>query len=72
MSSEIQCTALNNAIKAKGYSLPQVAQNVGSSEQRVRDIVSGRERPTQQEFNKLATSLGIANQAPHNSDHATA
>jgi hypothetical protein len=26
-------------------------------------VVSGRERPTQQEFNKLATSLGIANQA---------
>lgn len=56
MSSEIQCTALNNAIKAKGYrfptkpgiridlityslgySLPQIAQNVGFSEQRVRD-----------------------------------
>ena len=26
-------------------------------------VVSGRERPTQQEFNRLATSLGIANQA---------
>ena len=25
-------------------------------------VVSGKERPTQQEFNKLATSLGIASQ----------
>ena len=25
-------------------------------------VVTGKERPTQQEFNKLATSLGIANQ----------
>lgn len=72
MSSEIQCKALNNAIKAKGYSLPQIAQNVGFSEQRVSDIFSGRERPTRQEFNQLATSLGIANQVPNDSAHATA
>ncbi|KAF8504518.1 hypothetical protein F5888DRAFT_1656379 [Russula emetica] len=60
------CTALSNAIKAKGHTHSQIAQKVGSTEQRIRDIVGGRERPTQQEFDKLARSLGITSQSiPH-------
>lgn len=63
-----------------GYTYPQIAQNVGSNEQRVRDstfepsyasllaclhvvVVSGKARPTQQEFNNLARSLDIQSPA---------
>ncbi|KAF8483571.1 hypothetical protein DFH94DRAFT_843192 [Russula ochroleuca] len=60
-SSEIQCTALKSAIERQKVSYKQIAKNVGTTESRIIDIVSGRERPTQQEFNRLATALGIAN-----------
>ncbi|KAI0001148.1 hypothetical protein BJV77DRAFT_262584 [Russula vinacea] len=60
-SSDVQCTALSNAIARQGVSYAQIAMRVGTTEKRIIDIVSGKERPTQQEFNKLATSLGITN-----------
>ncbi|KAI0277070.1 hypothetical protein BGY98DRAFT_1097721 [Russula aff. rugulosa BPL654] len=72
MSAQSPCSALNNAIRAKGYTYPQIAQSVGTDEKRVRDIVSGSVRPTQQEFERLASSLGIAGQAPRDSSHTTA
>ncbi|KAI0300529.1 hypothetical protein B0F90DRAFT_1817583 [Multifurca ochricompacta] len=71
MASEVQCKALNKAINDNGYSYAQIAAKVGSSEQRVSDICSGRVRPTTQEFNNLATTLRITN-PPRDAAHATA
>ncbi|KAI9511980.1 hypothetical protein F5148DRAFT_1166626 [Russula earlei] len=61
MSSNVQCTALNNAIRAKGYTHSQLADRVGSTPERVTDILSGQAKPTQQEFDSLARTLGVTN-----------
>ncbi|KAF9025230.1 hypothetical protein BDZ89DRAFT_86778 [Hymenopellis radicata] len=53
-----------------GLSYAAIAEKIGDSEQRVVEICTGKARPTEAEFNKLAQALGIAN-VPHTGVHAT-
>lgn len=53
------CTALNNAIRAKGLNYSQLAMRTTLSEGRIGDICSGKAKPSTQEFNALAYALGI-------------
>ncbi|KAH8996638.1 hypothetical protein EDB92DRAFT_1840979 [Lactarius akahatsu] len=64
-----QCAALNNAIAGKGLTYNTLAQRVGSSEQRVADICTGKAKPTTKEFNDLASTLGV--NPPRDAVHAT-
>ncbi|KAH9965295.1 hypothetical protein BC827DRAFT_1183709 [Russula dissimulans] len=64
MSSEVPCSALNNAIKNKGISYDQLAQSVGTSTPHVQDILSGRVQATSQEFNNISRVLGVTTKAP--------
>ncbi|KAJ7221559.1 hypothetical protein GGX14DRAFT_337423, partial [Mycena pura] len=54
-----QCKALAAAKNKSGLSYGQIAQRIGSTEQRVIDICTGVESPTTAEFNALAQALGI-------------
>ncbi|KAI0266364.1 hypothetical protein BC834DRAFT_969404 [Gloeopeniophorella convolvens] len=70
MAPSPQCSALNAAINRQGVTYAQLAQRVGVSEQRVIDVVTGKDVATTTEFNALASALGITN-APHDAAHAT-
>ncbi|KAI0254529.1 hypothetical protein BJV78DRAFT_923634 [Lactifluus subvellereus] len=65
MASNGQCAGLTNAIRGKGITYAQLAQRIGSTEQRVSDICSGKQSATQKEFNDLAAALGMTNLGPH-------
>ncbi|EEB91297.1 hypothetical protein MPER_10368 [Moniliophthora perniciosa FA553] len=62
---------LNAAKTKKGWSYAQIADKIGQSEQHVVDVCTGKSKPTQAEFNALAQALGITDQPPHDSSHAT-
>ncbi|THU82278.1 hypothetical protein K435DRAFT_967057 [Dendrothele bispora CBS 962.96] len=71
MAPDPRCSALSNAMKAKGKSYADIAKAINQSEQHVIDICTGSKRPTDAEFNALASALGITN-VPHEGVHATA
>ncbi|KAK1229250.1 hypothetical protein PQX77_006745 [Marasmius sp. AFHP31] len=71
MAPDPQCAALNAAKTKKGLSYAQIAEKIGQTEQHVTDICTGKQKPTQAEFNALATALDITTPAPHDSAHAT-
>ncbi|KAI9441335.1 hypothetical protein H4582DRAFT_1931915 [Lactarius indigo] len=52
-----------------GLTYLTLAQRVGSSEQRVADICTGKAKPTTKEFNDLASTLGV--NPPRDAVHAT-
>ncbi|KAH9072960.1 hypothetical protein EDB83DRAFT_148948 [Lactarius deliciosus] len=52
-----------------GLTYNTLAQRVGSSEQRVADICTGKAKPTTKEFNDLASTLGVS--PPRDAVHAT-
>ncbi|KAF5360313.1 hypothetical protein D9758_009127 [Tetrapyrgos nigripes] len=70
MAPDPRCTALANAMKAKGKSYADLATAIGKSEQHVIEICTGTARPTDTEFNTLAQVLGISN-VPHEGVHST-
>ncbi|KAK7454027.1 hypothetical protein VKT23_011538 [Stygiomarasmius scandens] len=70
MAPDPRCSALSNAMKAKGMSYASLAQAIKQPEQHVVDICTGTKRPTDAEFNALAGALGITN-VPHEGVHAT-
>ncbi|KAN0132020.1 hypothetical protein V8E53_010300 [Lactarius tabidus] len=53
------CSALNNAIRDKGLNYSQLAGRTTLSERRISEICSGKAQPSTQEFNALASALGI-------------
>ncbi|KAF9562084.1 hypothetical protein CPC08DRAFT_688188 [Agrocybe pediades] len=71
MAPSPQCAALAAAKEKKGMSYGQIASGMGVSEQRVIDIVTGKDHPTEAEFKKIAGVLGIADTVPHTGVHAT-
>ncbi|EMD36454.1 hypothetical protein CERSUDRAFT_51900 [Gelatoporia subvermispora B] len=54
-----------------GLSYSQIAQQVGTSEQHVIDVCTGKTVPTQAEFDALARALDIKSAPPHDAAHAT-
>ncbi|KAF8915685.1 hypothetical protein CPB85DRAFT_1292826 [Mucidula mucida] len=70
MAPNPQCAALAAAKEKTGLSYSAIAEKIGDSEQRVIEICTGKARPTETEFNRLAQALGISN-VPHTGVHAT-
>ncbi|OCH90203.1 hypothetical protein OBBRIDRAFT_793519 [Obba rivulosa] len=71
MAPNPQCAALAAAKERKGLSYSQIAQQLGSSEQHVIDVCTGKSTPTQAEFDALARVLDIKSAPPHDSAHST-
>ncbi|KIM43754.1 hypothetical protein M413DRAFT_443662 [Hebeloma cylindrosporum] len=71
MAPDPKCAALAAAKAKKGLSYAQIASGIGSTEQRVIDVVTGQSKATDAEFNALAQVLGITN-VPHTGVHSTA
>ncbi|TFY64539.1 hypothetical protein EVG20_g5916 [Dentipellis fragilis] len=71
MAPSPQCTALAAAISRKGVSYGQLAGQLGTTEQHVIDIVTGKTTATTAEFNSLARALGITDVPPHDGAHST-
>ncbi|KDR79218.1 hypothetical protein GALMADRAFT_62971 [Galerina marginata CBS 339.88] len=71
MAPDPQCAALAAAKEKKGLSYAQIASGIGKSEQHVIDIVTGKTKPTEAEFNAIASVLGITSSVPHTGVHAT-
>ncbi|KAH0828715.1 hypothetical protein J3R83DRAFT_3121 [Lanmaoa asiatica] len=63
--STAQCSAIVNAMNAKGYSYDKLAGQVGMPQQRVVDVLTGKAKPTQQEFGSIASALGLSNNTVH-------
>jgi len=72
MAPNPQCAALAAAKERTGLSYSQIAQRVGSSEQRIIDICTGVAAPTEAEFQAITVALGIQDKAPNNKAHKTA
>ncbi|KIK57332.1 hypothetical protein GYMLUDRAFT_246982 [Collybiopsis luxurians FD-317 M1] len=70
MAPDPKCSAVNAALQRSGMTYGQLASRVGVSEQRVITICTGADRPTDSEFNALASALGMAN-VPHSGAHTT-
>ncbi|KAF8548734.1 hypothetical protein OG21DRAFT_1500853 [Imleria badia] len=60
-----QCSAITNALTAKGYDNAKLASEAGLSKQRVDEILAGSPKPTQQEFSSIARVLGLNPNTPH-------
>jgi len=71
MAPNPQCSALAAAKTRSNMSYADIANKIGQSEQHVIDICTGTQKPTTNEFNALATALGIQSQAPAIAAHAT-
>jgi len=71
MASNPQCVALAAAKEKKGATYKQIASGIGSTEQRVIDVCTGKATPTKDEFSKLAVYLDIKDAAPSDSAHRT-
>ncbi|KAA1472673.1 hypothetical protein DENSPDRAFT_881438 [Dentipellis sp. KUC8613] len=71
MAPSPQCTALAAAINRTGVSYGQLAGQLGTTEQHVIDIVTGKTPATTAEFNSLARALGITDVPPHTGAHTT-
>jgi len=69
MAPNPQCAALAAAKDKAGLSYAQIAQRVGSTEQRIISICTGAAVPTETEFNAITQALGIKDKAPK---HTTA
>ncbi|KAN0082532.1 hypothetical protein V8E55_008327 [Tylopilus felleus] len=65
-----QCSALNSALHAKGFNNAELANKTGLGSQRVNDILDGKAKPTQEEFNTIAGVLGITGSVS-NQSHST-
>jgi len=65
------CPAVAAAQKNKNLGPAELAQQLGTSESHVNSVLSGQEKPTSAEFNKLASALDIKQSAPADSAHAT-
>ncbi|KAJ7348943.1 hypothetical protein DFH08DRAFT_863890 [Mycena albidolilacea] len=71
MAPNPQCSALASAKNKSGMSYADIAGKIGKSEQHVIDICTGSEKPTPDEFNALARTLGIQAQPTAIPAHAT-
>ncbi|KAF9269795.1 hypothetical protein L218DRAFT_953420 [Marasmius fiardii PR-910] len=72
MAPHPQCAAVNAAKEKTGLSYAAIAQKIGGTEQRVIDICTGNQKPTQAEFDALARALNITAPLPHDTAHSPA
>ncbi|KAF8728522.1 hypothetical protein AX14_006542 [Amanita brunnescens Koide BX004] len=70
MAPHPQCAAVAAAQTKTGLSYAQIASKIGSTEEHVTDICTGKQKPTQSEFEALAVVLEIKSPLPHDSAHA--
>ncbi|KAL9709605.1 hypothetical protein Ac2012v2_007344 [Leucoagaricus gongylophorus] len=70
MAPDPKCSAVNNALMRSGLTYTALANKVGVSEQRVINICTGNDKPTDQEFKALAAALNLSDVA-HTGSHAT-
>ncbi|KAF9447370.1 hypothetical protein P691DRAFT_760855 [Macrolepiota fuliginosa MF-IS2] len=70
MAPDPKCTAVATALQKSGLSYAELATKIGSTEQRVIDICTGGDKPTDIEFHSLAQALNIS-EVPHTGAHAT-
>ncbi|KAF8815559.1 hypothetical protein BYT27DRAFT_7128904 [Phlegmacium glaucopus] len=71
MAPDPRCAALAAAKAKKGLSYAQIANTIGSPEQRVIDVCTGNAKPTEAEFKSLANALGITDNVAHTGVHST-
>ncbi|KAJ1302778.1 hypothetical protein OPQ81_003086 [Rhizoctonia solani] len=69
--SDHACDRLVNAMKEKGWDYNKVAAELGLSEEHIKDIFTGKTKPTPMEFNAILQVLGINEEPPHDSSHTT-
>ncbi|CUA76382.1 hypothetical protein RSOLAG22IIIB_06246 [Rhizoctonia solani] len=68
--SEHACSHLVDAMNKKGWDYQKVATELGSSEEHVKEVFTGKTKPDEDEFNKILKVLGISEQPPHDGAHA--
>ncbi|KAF5354319.1 hypothetical protein D9756_007060 [Leucocoprinus leucothites] len=71
MAPDPKCSAVAGALQRSGLTYAALAGKVGAPEQRVIDICTGADTPTDAEFKSLASALGIVDNVPHVGAHAT-
>ncbi|KAL1745939.1 hypothetical protein HDZ31DRAFT_62705 [Schizophyllum fasciatum] len=71
MAPDPQCSALAAAMHKSGLTYAQIAAKINKPEQHVIDVCTGTVKPTEEEFNALATALGIKENPPHVGVHST-
>ncbi|KAF8643452.1 hypothetical protein AX16_009008 [Volvariella volvacea WC 439] len=66
------CAAVAAAQQRTGLTDAQIAEKVGTTEAHITDIITGKTKPTAEEFQKLAVALEIKDPLPHDAAHSTA
>ncbi|CAE6440949.1 unnamed protein product [Rhizoctonia solani] len=69
--SEHACSHLVDAMNKKGWDYNKVATELGLSEDHIKDIFTGKTKPTPLESNAILGALKISEQPPHDGKHAT-
>ncbi|CAE6428372.1 unnamed protein product [Rhizoctonia solani] len=69
--SEHACSHLVDAMNNKGWNYQKVATELGLSEDHIKDVFTGKTKPTPVESNAILKVLGINENPPHDAAHAT-
>ncbi|EUC56661.1 DNA-binding helix turn-helix protein [Rhizoctonia solani AG-3 Rhs1AP] len=69
--SEHACSHLVDAMNKKGWDYQKVATELGLSEEHIKDVFTGKSKPTPVEFNAILKVLGVNENPPHDASHAT-
>ncbi|CAE6476110.1 unnamed protein product [Rhizoctonia solani] len=69
--SEHACSHLVDAMNKKGWDYNKVATELGLPEEHIKDLFTGKAKPTPVESNAIMKVLGINEEPPHDSAHAT-
>ncbi|GAB1526067.1 hypothetical protein RhiTH_009233 [Rhizoctonia solani] len=65
------CSHLVEAMNNKSWDYNKVATELGLSEEHIKDVFTGKTKPTPVEFNAILKVLGIDEQPPKDSSHTT-
>ncbi|CAE6406908.1 unnamed protein product [Rhizoctonia solani] len=69
--SDNACSHLVEAMNKKGWDYNKVATELGLSEEHIKDIFTGKTKPTPVELNAILGVLKITEDPPHDPSHST-
>jgi len=71
MAENPKCSTVASAMQKSNLSYADIALKIGKTEKHVSDICTHKVDPTKEEFDALATALGITSTSPSSQHHVT-